>query len=299
MRCVFIVATKDRPRELGRLLGSLEAQSRPPDEVVVVDGGREPAAAVCRGVKAFPVRLIRSAVPSAASQRNLGLESLGSGEGFAGFFDDDVVLEASALASMFRFWEGADAQVGGAAFSMRNHPTTAWPSLKLSPFTEAAGLYSRRPGAVSQAGFQTMIGRPRETVFTDWLPSGASLWRRDVFRWFRFDEWFEGYSYLEDLDFSYRVGKAYRLAVVAGAGYYHFPAASGRGGGREFGMREVLNRVHFVRKNAELSLPRCYLALAVRLMMNLGFAAGDAGHAYYLQRAWGNALGLARSLGRM
>jgi hypothetical protein len=33
------------------------------------------------------------------------------------------------------------------------------------------------------------------------LPSGASVWRREIFDKFSFEEFFEGYSYLEDLDF--------------------------------------------------------------------------------------------------
>jgi GT2 family glycosyltransferase len=298
-RTVFVVATKDRPRELDLLLRNLEAQTRRPDGVVVVDGGREPVASVCRGVTAFPVRYLRALPPSASRQRNLGLDAAGRDAAYVGFFDDDIVLEKSALERMSRFWFEADERIGGASFNMLNHPATDWPAMKLSPFAEALGVYSRRRGAVTPAGFQTMIGLTRRTVFTDWLPSGASVWRRGVFDRFRFDEWYEGYSYLEDLDFSYRVGKAYRLAVVADAGYYHFPAAPGRGSGYEFGVREVLNRVHFVLKNPELSPSKCYLALAARLLMNLAAAARDGRALYDIQRSWGNAVGLARSLGGM
>jgi GT2 family glycosyltransferase len=289
-----IVATKDRPGELRRLLRSLEAQTSPPSEVVVVDGSREPVEAACRDIRAFPVRYVRALPPSAARQRNLGLAAADPGSSLIGFFDDDAVPDGRALETMIRFWRDADGTVGGAAFVLENHPMTGWPSLKSSAFTEAAGLYSRRPGMVAASGFQTMIGSPRATVFTEWLPSGASVWRREVFARFRFDEWFEGYSYLEDLDFSYRVGKAYRLAVVAGAGYRHYPAASGRGSGYAFGVREVLNRVHFVRKHPELSLGKCRLALALRLVMSLGLAVreGDPGQ---LGRAWGNAVGLVRT----
>jgi GT2 family glycosyltransferase len=298
LRATFVVATKDRPGELRRLLRSLEAQTSPPAEVVVVDGSRDGLAAsveaACQDVQAFPARYVRGLPPSAARQRNLGLEAADPGASLIGFFDDDAVLDSRALEKMMRFWRTAEQTVGGAALVMENHPATEWPSLKLTAFAQAAGLYSRRPGTVAASGFQTMIGSPRATVFTDWLPSGASVWRREVFARFRFDEWFEGYSYLEDLDFSYRVGKAYRLAVVAGAGYRHYPAAPGRGSRYEFGVREVLNRVHFVRKHAELSLRKCWLALAIRLVMSLGSAVrqGDPGQ---LGRAWGNAVGLARA----
>ena len=291
LRTTCVVATKDRPDELRRLLRSLESQTSPPAEAVVVDGSREPVEAACRDIRAFPVRYVRGLPPSAARQRNLGLAAADPGSSLVAFFDDDAVLDTRAMESMMRFWRDAEGTVGGAGFVLENHPAPAWPSLKLTALVESAGLYSRRPGAVAASGFQTMIGRPQATVFTEWLPSGASVWRREVFLRFRFDEWFEGYSYLEDLDFSYRVGKAYRLAVVAGAGYRHYPAGSGRGSGCAFGRREVLNRVHFVRKHPELSLGRCRLALAARLVMTLGLAVreGDPGQ---LGRAWGNAVGL-------
>jgi len=297
-KVAFVVATKDRPRELARLIRSLEAQTRLPDEVIVVDGGSGSVEAFCRSVRAFPVRHVRGLPPSASRQRNLGLETAPPDAGLIGFLDDDVVVGESALEKILAFFEGADGRIGGAAFNMLNHPPVAWPRAKLSPYTEAVGLYSRSRGAVSPAGFQTMIGQTWSTVYVHWLPTGASVWRKEVFGRFRFDEWFEGYSYLEDLDFSYRVGKAFRLAVVAEAGYYHLPAASGRGNDFEFGRREVLNRVHFVRKNPELSVGKCYLALASRLLMSLGLALRERDF-HHVRRAWGNVIGLCMSIGKI
>jgi GT2 family glycosyltransferase len=294
----YVVATKDRPGELRRLIVSLERQTEPPGELIVVDSGRSPVELLCQAVRAFPVRFVRALPPSAARQRNLGIAAARPETGLIGFFDDDAVLEATALEAMNRFWRTAGPDVGGASFNMLNHPQPELLRLKLMPLAEAAGLYSRRPGAVTRAGFQTMIGRPRSNIFVDWLPSGASVWRREVFDRILFDERFEGYGYLEDLDFSYRAGKAYRLAVVAEAGYFHLPAAGGRGNGYEFGRREVANRLYFVRKNAELSAGRCLLALAVRLAMTLGFAVRD-GNPDLLCRAWGNAVGLATAIGRL
>jgi GT2 family glycosyltransferase len=139
-----------------------------------------------------------------------------------------------------------------------------------------------------------MIGPLARTEWTDWLPSGASVWRREVARANRFDEWFDGYSYLEDLDFSYRVGKSHKLAVVAGARYHHLQAPGGRGGSYTFGLREVLNRVHFVKKYPELSLRKCYAALSVRLLMSLALAARGR-QASFLARAFVYTVGLVRS----
>ncbi len=294
-RIAFVVATKDRPDELRRLWASLLAQTRVPDEVVVVDAGRRATPRLPAGPAAPVLRLVRTPVASAARQRNLGLDAVGPDATLVGFLDDDAVLEPAAVEEMVRFFETAGPEVGGAAFNQADHPPLEWPQLKTSPLAASLGLYDRRRGAVTASGFQTLIGPVDRTTWTEWLPTTASVWRRDIVRAFRFDEWYAGYSYLEDLDFSYRVGRTARLAVVAGARYLHLQAPGGRGGGYAFGVREVLNRVHFVRKHEELSLTKCRTALALRLAMSLALAVRD-GRTAYFSRAFGNAVGLVMSL---
>ncbi len=295
LRIAFVVATKDRPEELRRLWQSLLAQSRIPDEVVVIDAGARPSS-LSEGEGPRPgLRFIRTAIASASRQRNIGLDAIIRDVDLVGFLDDDAVLEADAVEEMLRFWSLAGADVAGAAFNMTNHPPLDWPFLKRLPLVERLGLYSGRGGAVTVSGFQTMIGPVDSTVWTDWLPSGASVWRHEVFSRVRFDEWFAGYSYLEDLDFSYRVGRTARLAVVAPARYRHLPASGGRGSGYAFGVREVLNRTHFVQKHSALSLARCRAALGFRLLMSLAFAVREQDPSY-AARAFGNAVGLVRSM---
>ncbi len=297
LRLAFVVATKDRPEELRRLWGSLLSQTRHPDEVVIVDASARPAPPADPARALFRLCYLTTPVASATRQRNLGLDAIGPDVDLVGFLDDDAVLEEHAVAEMLRFFREFGPELGGAAFNLVNHPPLALAALKRTPFAEALGLYARRPGAVAASGFQTMIGRIEATSWTEWLPTTASVWRREIFDGHRFDEWYSGYSYLEDLDFSYRVGRVYRLAVVASACYSHLPAAGGRGEGYLFGLREVLNRVHFVRKNPGLSLAKCRLAMAARLLMTVtaGLLPFEPAH---LARAAGNVIGLARSFER-
>jgi GT2 family glycosyltransferase len=293
-KLAFIVATKDRPAELRRMWGSLDRQTRPPDEVVIVDASERPVSPKGFGPSPIALTYIRADRPSAAGQRNRGLEAVSPDSDLVGFLDDDAVLEEDAVEAMLQFWECADGTAGGAAFNLVNHPPMDLEPLKRSRLAESLGLYARRPGAVASSGFQTMIGVVERTAWTDWLPSTASVWRREVLQDHRFDEWFGGYSYLEDLDFSYRVAKTYKLAVVARARYRHLPAEGGRGSGYAFGLREVLNRVHFVRKNPELSMAKCRAALILRMLMSVA-AAAEQRNIASLTRPWGNAIGLARS----
>jgi len=292
-RIALVVATSDRTREIRKMLASLSAQSSPPERIIVVD------AASAKGVIAeFPsldVVHMESPVRSAARQRNIGIGAVGGSADIIGFADDDVEFEPDAFRAMKDFWRRAPADLGGAAFNMLNHPPLSFRALKNSVFSEALGLYGSRPGAVLPSGFHTLIGKVAADRIVEWLPTGAVLWRKGIFDAYRFDEWFGGYSYLEDLDFSYRIGRSFRLAVVADAGYYHYPAREGRGSGVVFGRREVLNRIHFVRKHPGLSLGKCFLALAVRAQMSLWEGIGH-GSAYGFRRAWGNFLGLWETL---
>jgi GT2 family glycosyltransferase len=294
-RLAFVIATKDRPEELRRLWRSVLAQSRLPDEVIIVDASARPTA-LSAGPGTGPVpRVLPAPVASASRQRNSGLAAVSEGTTLVGFLDDDAVLDADAVDEMLRFWRQAGPDVAGAAFNMVNHPPLDWPVIKRACLALRLGLYSARGGEVTASGFQTMIGPVAATAWTAWLPSGASVWRREVFDRFRFDEWFAGYSYLEDVDFSYRVGRTAKLAVVAPARYRHLPAAGGRGGGYAFGVREVLNRVHFVSKHRALSPGKCRAALTLRMLMSLALAVRER-RAFYLARAFGNAVGLTRSV---
>jgi GT2 family glycosyltransferase len=295
MKAALVVATCDRPRELRRLIDSLSGQTLPPYQVVVVDSGSAPIEDAVRNAPFAKFRYLTSPVRSASRQRNQGIAEVDASVDLMGFADDDVVFARDAFKAMEHFWGRSTADIAGAAFNMLNHPSLSFRALKGSVFSEALGLYSLRPGAVLPSGFHTLIGKVASDRIVEWLPTGAVLWRKGIFNAYRFDEWFGGYSYLEDLDLSYRIGRSFRLAVVADAGYYHYPAREGRGSRVIFGKREVLNRIHFVKKHSGLSLGKCYLALAVRAQMNLWEGMGHVS-ADGFRRAWGNFLGLWETL---
>ncbi len=294
-KIAFIVATKDRPTDLRRMLGSLEAQSYCPDQVIIVDGGTQLVDKVVKEFTTMPITYVRCVPPSATRQRNRGLTSINSEITLIGFLDDDIVLEPDALQKMVEFWEKSPENVGGAAFNMVNHPQLYGTWLKSLPLTEKLGLYSKESGKVLPSGFHTMIGYVPETNFVQWLPTTAVTWCRKIFEEFQFDEWFDGYSYLEDLDFSYQVVKKYQLVVVADAHYYHYPSSTGRDNGYIFGKREVKNRIHFIRKHQEFSPAKCYLALITRMCISLSLAIRER-EASYCKRSLGNVMGMAQVL---
>src|SRR5206468_11483155 len=80
---------------------------------------------------------------------------------------------------------------------------------------------SCRRGAVLRSGYEATIAPVRKDTFVEWLCGGATVWSRQVIVEFQYDEWFRGYAYFEDVDYSYRVGRKYRLIILAGPRVEH------------------------------------------------------------------------------
>jgi glycosyltransferase involved in cell wall biosynthesis len=72
-RISLIVATKDRPDDLRKLLESLRRQTVQPAEIVVVDASREPVEPVLVEFPELTTLYLRHWPPSAAAQRNAGM----------------------------------------------------------------------------------------------------------------------------------------------------------------------------------------------------------------------------------
>jgi len=292
-KLAIVIPTLGRPAELRRLLASLAGQTRLPEEVIIVDEDGS-ARTLAKDFARLDIRVV--VLPgSAAAKRNAGIRAVRDEATVLGFVDDDIVLERAALEAMAAFWGQAAAGLAGACCNYVNAPQGFAQELKRLAIWHALGLYERLPGGVARSGFQTRMTCLRETVYVRWLPSGATFYAREALEQFRFDEWFEGYSYLEDLDFSFRIGKQYRLAVVAEARFFHYPSESGRPGPYLFGKKEVLNRLYFVSKHAELSRTLCCLAISIRTLMSvlLGLTRFDIG---YFQRVAGNVAGALLAL---
>lgn len=257
-RISLVVPTKDRPDDLAKMLASLAAQTRKPDQVVVVDGS-DPVVkpVVDRFTDELPLAYVRVFPPSLAKQRNAGMAALGNDITLAGYIDDDIVLEAEAVENMVGFWESAPADIGGAAFNITNNPQPPWQSIK-----RFFGVDNPVPGLVMRSGFPSSITFQQSNLETDWLYGGATVWRREVIERFPYDEWFIGTGFGEDVDFSFNVRDYYRLIVVANArlAHYSHPIRADR----QFllGKWQVVNRMYFVRKYRQrgMSLWRAWQA---------------------------------------
>jgi glycosyltransferase involved in cell wall biosynthesis len=223
-----IVPTSERAAALQRTLGSLTAQGVLPSELIVVDASAgDDTKAVVDGWRAdvapaTKVIWLRATTLGAAAQRNQGVAI--AALPYIWFFDDDILFEPECVARLWRAIE-ADPGLGGVNAMITNQ--------RYQP-----------PGRVSRTVFALINGRHEPTfagrllgpavnllpedrddlpavVPTEWLNTTCTIYRRDALPDPPFDSVFTGYSMMEDLTLSVRIGKTWRLANARTARIFH------------------------------------------------------------------------------
>lgn len=291
-RIALIVPTKDRPDDLRKMLASLAAQTRVPDQVIVVDGSMPPIRPVIDEFASLPLEYVRVFPPSLAQQRNAGMARLRPDVSLAGYLDDDVVLEPEAVERMLEFWNRAQAEIGGAAFNITNNPSPGG-----LPFKQLFSIDDARPGVMLGSGFGSTIPAQSADLETDWLYGGATVWRRAVIAAYPYDEWFVGTGFMEDIDFSFNVRQRYRLFVVAAARLAHYSRPPRDDRQFLLGKWQVVNRMYVVRKYRERGLSRVSAWWAsAGLIAIYGFRALLRLDLRYWNRMRGNAAGVVSEL---
>src|SRR5262245_7263786 len=111
-----VICTKDRPEMLATCLESLAGQTRPPEEIVVVDASaaraRDPVGRGVLRMPGCPVTVVPAA-PGLPRQRNLGARATRGSVVL--YLDDDVVLDAGYVAAIARtFEDDPTGRIGGA-----------------------------------------------------------------------------------------------------------------------------------------------------------------------------------------
>jgi len=291
-KLALVVPTKDRPEDLRKLLISIASQTRKPDQLIIVDGSNPDIRHVIGNIPELNIDYVRVFPPSLSQQRNAGMQQLKPDVTLAGYLDDDIVLEPSAIAAMLEFWSGAPADIGGASFNITNASPPNWVHLK-----KLFLIDSPLPGRMLSSGFPSTIGFQATDIESDWLSGGATVWRREIIDNYGYDEWFLGMGFMEDVDFSYSVRKKYRLMVIAEArlAHYSYPVKLERE--TLLGMWQIVNRMYIVRKHQSrgLSLIAAWVASFGLVFLNAAIALMRLRKNYWL-RAKGNISGMCSEL---
>ena len=265
-KIALIIPTRNRPDLLTELLHSIHNQTIKPDQVIIVDGSDRSIEPAIKSFLSSEISYVRVFPPGLTKQRNAGIKALNKDITLAGYLDDDIVLETDAIESMLRFWEDCPEDIGGTSFNITNNPTR-------NPITNIVtnlfGIESSIPGKVLSSGFNTGVNPLQEDTYVEWLCGGATIWRREILEEYKFDEWYAGWAYHEDVDFSFKVAQKYRLVVLYAAKLQHNPPPFNQNKNRSLGKMAVINRYHFVKKNAQLSVPLFYWATIGEILIHI------------------------------
>ena len=284
----LVLPTKDREATLSRLLESIARQSVLPSQVIIVDAGAGEPPDWAGRFPSLNVRRVRASRAGLTRQKNQGVALLIPEISLVGFIDDDIVLEDGAIERMLRFWDRADAGIGGAAFNIVTPGPVRSPLVRL--VWRMFQIHDGSSGRLLPSGFNTPITGATETCLVDWVNGGSTVWRRAIVERFAFDEWFERNALCEDLHYSVQVAHACRVGVVADARVAHLECDVTRRAHYLRGRDQVVNRLYVVRTSPRFSPGRCCWALIGQFLLNAvgGIASADPDR---LARALGNVTG--------
>ncbi len=249
MSITVIVPTHDRPDALKRTVESVLAQSRLPDEMIVInDGAEEIDAGLARDVEAAGVRFVdcRRGPPSSAASRNCGLELAGGD--VAAMLDDDVVASADFLARLEELYEADAERIVGGICARYVEPARPRLPRRVWQLLAAALAENRWAPRVSAARYAKLPRALRGRLEPTWrFVGGAASLRRRVYQQYRFTEAFGGYSLGEDTELSFRIGAREALFCAPELTVEHVQAAGGRPENYTRGRSYAANMFHIAR----------------------------------------------------
>jgi glycosyltransferase involved in cell wall biosynthesis len=112
----IVIASKNRPENIRLALSSVAAQTRPPDEIVVIDQSKEPY-----DLTQFPgVRHIQDvSIAGLTAARNRGIDAIRSPRVL--FIDDDVVLRDDTISALQAAFDRYPDAIGFQCVDLEQH----------------------------------------------------------------------------------------------------------------------------------------------------------------------------------
>ncbi len=315
----LIICTYCRPQAVAALLTALQAQTRMPDEILVVDASPDgaTAAVVDAAAPAWSAGRLRYLLAPAAQrgltrQRNYGIaHACGS---LIAFLDDDTIPDPPYFAALLACFAAHPTAAGVGGWinndvAWRPAPAAA-PRLAVFRYNgwERREDYRWRVrrllglAGTTQPGRMPRYGHGRSVGFlppdgndyrVEFLLGGASAWRRTVFDRHAFSTYFAGYGLYEDLDFSVRVSRRQPLYLCTRAQLAHYHAAGGRPQAFRYGVMVVRNGWYVWRQRRPQPAPADGLRWWAISLLLTACRVGDA------LRGPGRRQALAEALGRV
>ncbi|HEX4085525.1 MAG TPA: glycosyltransferase [Chthoniobacteraceae bacterium] len=226
-----VIATYERAGDLERMLATLAEQTLAPERVIIVDSSRssQTREVAERMAGKLPIHYERAEIASAAEQRNQGARLVTTP--LIAFIDDDATLEKDTCAKLCAPFEHDPAEKIGGVAAREAGPGRALPGRLL-------WWYYRVQAGFPHPTYGGKLFGPAincypcytedaadDLIPAEWLGSTCVVFRTAAFMEEKFPA-FPGYSFMEDVHLSARIGKKRGLYFHTTARYEHHDAMS-------------------------------------------------------------------------
>jgi GT2 family glycosyltransferase len=254
MKISVIICTRNRFYDFTKTLPSIAAQSRVPDELIVVDSSDEKRleAYLTSAKLPFPIRYFHTQ-PGLTLQRNYGIHECSSDLIF--FFDDDVDLNANYLTEVEKvFKSDINHEIGAVGGKIiEKSPLSA--RIKLEQFTFYVlrlffGVVGIRNGKFYPSGMPSHPHKNQQSGYIECLSGCCMAFRREVFGKAKFDEALAHYALMEDVDISKQTLDAgYKIYYQTSATLIHNESPMNRLKVQQWAEMSVVNYDYLFRKS--------------------------------------------------
>ncbi len=224
-----IICTRNRPDDVTRCLISLSKQTRPPEELIIVDSSDIPLNEDKKFIEMFDKFFSQSSVqylhtnPGLTYQRNRGIEQARSDIIY--FFDDDVELKENYLEIMQETFTNHPEYAGGMG-TITNITPLSWRYRLFRFLFLLQRTYST--GSFTLSGMPTHPYGTKQFKKVEVLGGCCMAFRKEAFSFERFDESFKGYAFMEDSDIARRISFSRSLFFNPSAQLVHLESPVAR-----------------------------------------------------------------------
>lgn len=251
----ILIATKDRPDNVKKLLRSIAESTVKPKTVVLISSGHPIHNVVSEYMDELTIDYFHSEVTGQVNQKKIGIARLQKEIPWVVFLDDDLLLAPHSLEKAFETLShhnsSADNIVG---IGLGLTPTAR---LKQSSRIQnlagrALRLSSGSPGRVMSSGQGVSYLENTKPIFTEWL-NGASIWRIQSALDYTSLVPSSRYAACEDLVFSYKQSKKGKLLFAPEARVIFQQIEPNNYNSGQVIISATAWRYFFVKSNPELS----------------------------------------------
>ncbi len=209
--CV-VIATKDRPEMLTKLLESIEESVIKPDLLSITSSGVE----IRNVIKKFDknIKIIHQHINNSGQvlQRKIALKNIDDVYDAYIFLDDDVTVAKDLFYQIGILIAKKDKKLGGIGLNLQDN-VTDYKNNKATLNFRKKILPKFLAGKVLISGRNLPYNGLEKTKQVMWL-NGLSIWTYPVISNFTHIQMGNKYAAAEDLIFSYEVGKTYQLYYI-------------------------------------------------------------------------------------